>query len=506
MSRSSEKAIPNPAPGSISPGDPARHAQSRRVLVVGHGPVADRLPSLIPRPHQLVEVPGFLSAMGDAATHRAGAVIGPASALAGMAASTAEALRRLAPHARLVLIEEPDHEDDARAALDAGFDHVLPADAQDAELLAALDLPAFPEKDPTPAIRHADPADLSDLVLGLVAPPKPVEEPSYQATIDAAMPPDLGAVASPDRPTTPIVSGAADGGLRSSGEDAELGDTDLVDLILGGHRGIDGLALRMIRAQSGLPDIDLAPPGATVPPDHAAAPVTQHEHDFGQLHVPVGQRDPVATAQRLAVWSGWLVRWLRLQAQFNRLRDLAMRDELTGAWNRRYFNRFLQRIVLRATEDRQQVTVMVFDIDDFKLYNDAYGHAAGDEILREVARLMMGSVREHDVVARIGGDEFAVIFWDADEARRRPDSKHPDDVLNAAKRFQKAVVEHRFPKLLDKAAGNLTISGGLAGFPWDGRTPDELLEAADAMAMRSKSQGKNAITVGPGAMADADDA
>ncbi len=230
---------------------------------------------------------------------------------------------------------------------------------------------------------------------------------------------------------------------------------------------------------------------------------------YGTLHAPAESlaspdpHHPAATVAQLQVWADWLARWLALESRFVRLRDLSMRDELTGAWNRRYFNRFLKRIIDRAAEDRQQVTLMIFDIDDFKIYNDAYGHPAGDEILREVAKLMMTSVREHDVVARIGGDEFAVIFWDADQPRR-PHSRHPDDVLNAAKRFQRAVVEHRFPKLLDKAAGNLTISGGLAGFPWDGRTPDELLEFADAMAMRSKQQGKNAITVGPGALADPD--
>ncbi len=144
------------------------------------------------------------------------------------------------------------------------------------------------------------------------------------------------------------------------------------------------------------------------------------------------------------------------------------------------------------------MTLLVFDIDDFKIYNDRYGHAAGDEILRETARLMQSFVREHDVVARIGGDEFAVIFWDAGE-RRRPNSAHPQSVRHAAERFQKAIYNHSFPKLAHEAPGTLTISGGLASFPWDGRSPEELLERADAMAMKSKRQGKNAITFGPGA-------
>ncbi|MEM8739182.1 MAG: GGDEF domain-containing protein, partial [Planctomycetota bacterium] len=340
------------------------------------------------------------------------------------------------------------------------------------------DSPPEPLSAPAEAAAPQDPNDFYTLEL---------EPPTFEATLDAALP---AALADPT-PTTPIVSAAEPTG------DHALGDTDLVDLVLRGQGGLSGLALRMIRAQANLPELTLAPLDQSFPDHHAAAPVVQDDHHFGHLHTPIPAPYHGATEARLQTWADWLVRWLRLEAQFSRLRDLAMRDELTGAWNRRYFNHFLKKIVDRAAEDRQQVTLMVFDIDDFKSYNDAYGHAAGDEILRGVAQLMRDCVRAHDVVARIGGDEFAVIFWDAGQ-RRKPDSKHPNDVLNAAKRFQRAVIDHRFPKLLDKAAGNLTISGGLAGFPWDGRSPHELLEFADALAMRSKQPGKNAITFGPG--------
>jgi diguanylate cyclase (GGDEF)-like protein len=182
----------------------------------------------------------------------------------------------------------------------------------------------------------------------------------------------------------------------------------------------------------------------------------------------------------------------------DRLWDLALRDELTGAWNRRYFLRFLRAILDRASRERFRVTLMVFDIDGFKTYNDRFGHAAGDEILRETARLMRSVVREQDVVARIGGDEFAVIFWDA-QGPRKPNSQHPVDVRKAAERFQKAIRDQKFPKLLCAVPVSLTISGGLAGFPWDGRTPEELLARADAMAMHCKQQGKNALVFGHGA-------
>jgi diguanylate cyclase (GGDEF)-like protein len=107
------------------------------------------------------------------------------------------------------------------------------------------------------------------------------------------------------------------------------------------------------------------------------------------------------------------------------------------------------------------------------------------------------------VVARIGGDEFAVIFWDA-QGPRKPHSEHPVDVRKAAERFRKAIAAHKFPKLLCDVPVSLTISGGLAGFPWDGRSPEELLARADAMALSSKQQGKNALVFGKGADAPDD--
>lgn len=196
-------------------------------------------------------------------------------------------------------------------------------------------------------------------------------------------------------------------------------------------------------------------------------------------------------------------RWLALIEEHEQLRYEADHDELTGAWNRRYFDRFLDDVLNKAHEHRFRVSLMLFDIDDFKVYNDSYGHAAGDDILREATNLMRSVVRQHDVVARVGGDEFAVIFWDA-EAPRKEHSEHPNTIATAARRFQKAICEHKFPKLADLAPGTLTISGGLAGYPWDGRTREELMQIADEMLLRSKQQGKNALTFGPGAARNCD--
>jgi diguanylate cyclase (GGDEF)-like protein len=111
-----------------------------------------------------------------------------------------------------------------------------------------------------------------------------------------------------------------------------------------------------------------------------------------------------------------------LLARISRLEKLATEDDLTGLKNRRYLWEFAKQIIARAKKDNGRVTVLTFDIDDFKHYNDIYGHAAGDEVLKQASLLIRRCCRKHDVVGRIGGDEFAVVFWDdpmsaADEGR-----------------------------------------------------------------------------------------
>jgi diguanylate cyclase (GGDEF)-like protein len=176
------------------------------------------------------------------------------------------------------------------------------------------------------------------------------------------------------------------------------------------------------------------------------------------------------------------------------LHRLAITDHLTGAYNRRYFYHFTDEILGRARAERFRVTLLLYDIDDFKRYNDTYGHAVGDEILRETARLMRGVTRDHDVVARIGGDEFAVMFWDA-EPPRRPDSQHPASAHELAERFRSALAEYEFDCLGPDAKGTLTISGGLASYPWDGATCRDLLRAADRALRAVKADGKDGIRI-----------
>jgi len=199
----------------------------------------------------------------------------------------------------------------------------------------------------------------------------------------------------------------------------------------------------------------------------------------------------------LRATGAWLSGWLKLARQQGELRRAAFTDALTGAWNRRYFERFLSAAIEQSAKARHQLTVLVFDIDDFKRFNERYGHVAADEVLIEVVRLLTSVIRPSDRVCRIGGDEFAVVFYEPG-GPRNPGSKHPTSVQEIAARFQAQIRQKRFPKLGLDAPGTLTISGGMSTFPWDGRSAEELLRHADLLALESKRQGKNAITLGPG--------
>ncbi len=173
-------------------------------------------------------------------------------------------------------------------------------------------------------------------------------------------------------------------------------------------------------------------------------------------------------------------------------RELAWTDDLSGLRNRRYFEKRLAELIGHCAQKRARLTVLLFDIDNFKTYNDRYGHETGDELIREVARLLRQCTRSTDVVARFGGDEFAVIFWDAD-GPRVPGSHHPTEPVELTERFRQTIETHDFKCLGEHAPGPVTISGGLASYPWNGTTATELMRAADHALLEAKRIGKNRI-------------
>ena len=195
------------------------------------------------------------------------------------------------------------------------------------------------------------------------------------------------------------------------------------------------------------------------------------------------------------------------ETRIRQLERLATEDDLTGLKNRRYIWEFSRQIIEYAKKEKVRVTLLVFDVDNLKQYNDIYGHHAGDEILKQAAVLMRRSCRGHDVVGRIGGDEFAVIFWDdpqqkraaapsKSDERRSANADHPAEAIIIAKRFVKELSKAEFSAfsgLGPEGKGVLTISGGLASFPRDGETIEELFQQADKALLEAKRSGKNRI-------------
>ncbi len=279
-----------------------------------------------------------------------------------------------------------------------------------------------------------------------------------------------------------------------------------------GHRDVQTVALEILQNNFRWPGyLKIEPPGSEpaqlfpVAAEKASATLQHRGVHFGTL-ILEGAAKSTRITDQLQQSAAWLTAMLVLNRNFKNLRRLADTDELSGAYNRRYFMENVPHLLNRARRDRFCVTILLFDIDDFKQYNDQFGHAAGDAIIREVIRLLRHCTRNRDMVARVGGDEFAVVFWD-EGGPRQPDSQHPRTVLNIAQRFRKAVAEHPWNAEGGPISGKLSISGGLATFPWDAQNLTDLLAVADQELMRAKSIGKNAIVLaGPAGSSDIDEA
>jgi diguanylate cyclase (GGDEF)-like protein len=165
------------------------------------------------------------------------------------------------------------------------------------------------------------------------------------------------------------------------------------------------------------------------------------------------------------------------------LKTLSMTDPLTGLFNRRYFRERLFEEVERVKRHNECFTTFIIDIDDFKVFNDRYGHATGDEILKGVSRLIRDEVRSMDVVSRYGGEEFAVIL---------PHTRKQDSLV-IAERIRKGIEEYRPP------SGGIsewpTISLGVAEFPGDAASIEDLVNKADMAMYDAKKTGKNRVVV-----------
>lgn len=177
----------------------------------------------------------------------------------------------------------------------------------------------------------------------------------------------------------------------------------------------------------------------------------------------------------------------RSLAEANReLRELSLRDELTGLPNRRHFSLDLARGVEMARRIGRALSCILVDIDDFKGVNDAHGHPEGDAVIRQFGEVLVSAKRAYDTVARLGGDEFAWLLIDAD----------PAQALQAAERARRVVAESAF-----EAAGrplSLTATFGVASMvPGRAISGEDLVGNADRALYWGKESGKNAVRFYP---------
>lgn len=182
----------------------------------------------------------------------------------------------------------------------------------------------------------------------------------------------------------------------------------------------------------------------------------------------------------------------KAQAEILRLRNLAVRDDLTTLYNLRFFNRSLETEHQRATRFGRSYSLVFLDLDGLKEVNSRRGHLVGAQVLQQVGELLNARIRQIDLPARIGGDEFVIIC---------PETAKPAARLVAER------LRHGIQRLTDsqgKSVG-ITASIGVASFPDDGDVPEEVLQRADRALYEAKALGKNRVSCwGDFAMADDD--
>jgi diguanylate cyclase (GGDEF)-like protein len=228
--------------------------------------------------------------------------------------------------------------------------------------------------------------------------------------------------------------------------------------------------------------------GPIIPDCAICVPMMAHGEILGILYFDtgIGKRPsgiaPLSEAQERAVRT--LSEHLSLAVANLNLRESlriqSIRDPLTGLFNRRYMEESLEREIRRAMRKELLLSILMVDIDHFKAFNDAWGHEAGDAILREIASLFQQQMRAEDIACRYGGEEFLLVLPEADVDAAQ---KSAERLLSGVRSMQVA----HYGKVLE----GVTLSIGIACFPGHATTPVSLIHAADAALYRAKENGRN---------------
>jgi diguanylate cyclase (GGDEF)-like protein/PAS domain S-box-containing protein len=196
-------------------------------------------------------------------------------------------------------------------------------------------------------------------------------------------------------------------------------------------------------------------------------------------------RSAAAIRHRAAIVAEHFGRALVSLRQRENLLIETVRDPLTGLFNRRYLEESLEREMNRATRSRRPLSIIMLDVDHFKIFNDTYGHAAGDATLSALSKMLQARTRQGDIPCRYGGEEFLLILPEAplEVARQRA-----EQLRSEAQQLRVNLDGVELPPL--------TLSLGVAAFPKHGATPRELLASADSHLYLAKNAGRDCVIAG----------
>ena len=174
-----------------------------------------------------------------------------------------------------------------------------------------------------------------------------------------------------------------------------------------------------------------------------------------------------------------LVKYVIRTKDFEQQYKLATTDGLTGLYNHRYFQEQLLNTLENSKRYGNHFSLIIIDIDDFKKFNDTFGHQCGDRVLLQVAQLLKRSVRSSDIVCRYGGEEMSIILPNINK----------ESAIYTAEKLCKTVGTKEI--LYNDKPVNVTISLGIATFPQEGFTAQEIIKVADERLYKAKANGKN---------------
>lgn len=168
---------------------------------------------------------------------------------------------------------------------------------------------------------------------------------------------------------------------------------------------------------------------------------------------------------------------------FNRVLEISKKDSLTDLWNHAHFQELLMQSLQVAKLQHNSLSLVLFDVDDFKRYNDQLGHQQGDRALQAISKISRSVLRKNDYIARYGGEEFAAIFPGTSK----------DEAVQLADKLRKAIEKQTSGIFNSNTIKQVTISGGVATYPEDAEEREKLIYCSDAALYEAKRIGKNRI-------------